>query len=200
MFGLFYLFMELIFLFIGVLEQMFGYVMVYFLIYFIGIFFVEVFVGLNIFINIQGCFGIVMLLIVIGVLFNILFDFLFIFVFDWGVKGVVFVIIILQVCSVGWVLFFLIFWCVFLWFEFCYMRLDWKVVGVILVLGVLLFIMVSIESLVGFVLNGLLKIFGDIYVSVLIIMQSVMFFVSVFFVGFVLGFVFIVSYNYGYGN
>ena len=60
--------------------------------------------------------------------------------------------------------------------------------------------MASTESLVGFVLNGSLKTFGDIYVSALTIMQSAMLFVSVPLSGFALGFVPIVSYNYGHGN
>ena len=80
------------------------------------------------------------------------------------------------------------------------MRLDRKVVGAILALGASPFIMASTESLVGFVLNGSLKTFGDIYVSALTIMQSAMLFVSVPLAGFALGFVPIVSYNYGHGN
>ena len=59
--------------------------------------------------------------------------------------------------------------------------------------------MASTESLVGFVLNGSLKHFGDIYVSALAIMQSAMQFASVPLVGFAQGFVPIVSYNYGHG-
>ena len=58
--------------------------------------------------------------------------------------------------------------------------------------------MASTESLVGFVLNGSLKHFGDIYVSALAIMQSAMQFVSVPLVGFAQGFVPVVSYNYGH--
>lgn len=60
--------------------------------------------------------------------------------------------------------------------------------------------MASTESMVGFVLNGTLKTFGDIYVSALTVMQSSMLFVSVPLTGFALGFVPIVSYNYGHGN
>ena len=58
--------------------------------------------------------------------------------------------------------------------------------------------MASTESLVGFVLNGSLKHFGDIYVSALAIMQSAMQFASVPLTGFAQGFVPIVSYNYGH--
>lgn len=136
--------------------------------------FVEVSVGLNTFINTQGRPGIAMLSIVIGALLNILLDPLFIFVFDWGVKGAALATIISQACSAGWVLFFLTSRRASLRLEPRYMRLDRKVVGAILALGASPFIMASTESLVGFVLNGSLKTFGDIYVSALTIMQSAM--------------------------
>ena len=198
--GLSYLFMEPILLFTGASEQTLGYATAYLSIYLIGTLFVEVSVGLNTFINTQGRPGIAMLSIVIGALLNILLDPLFIFVFDWGVKGAALATIISQACSAGWVLFFLTSRRASLRLEPRYMRLDRKVVGAILALGASPFIMASTESLVGFVLNGSLKTFGDIYVSALTIMQSAMLFVSVPLAGFALGFVPIVSYNYGHGN
>ena len=185
--GLSYLFMEPILLFTGASEQTLGYATAYLSIYLIGTLFVEVSVGLNTFINTQGRPGIAMLSIVIGALLNILLDPLFIFVFDWGVKGAALATIISQACSAGWVLFFLT-------SRRASLRLS------IFALGVSPFIMASTESLVGFVLNGSLKTFGDIYVSALTIMQSAMLFVSVPLAGFALGFVPIVSYNYGHGN
>lgn len=60
--------------------------------------------------------------------------------------------------------------------------------------------MASTESLVGFVLNSSLKNFGDIYVSALTILQSAVQFASVPLTGFALGFVPIISYNYGHGD
>lgn len=80
------------------------------------------------------------------------------------------------------------------------MKLQKEIVLSILALGVSPFIMASTESLVGFVLNGSLKYFGDIYVSALAIMQSAMLIVSVPLTGFAQGFVPIVSYNYGHLN
>lgn len=77
------------------------------------------------------------------------------------------------------------------------MRVDWKVVGRTLALGVSPFVMASTESIVGFVLNGTLKHYGDIYVSALAVMQSAMMLVSVPLAGFAQGFIPIASYNYG---
>lgn len=78
------------------------------------------------------------------------------------------------------------------------MRLHKSILLPILALGASPFIMASTESLVGFVLNGTLEQFGDIYVSALAIMQSAMMIVSVPLTGFAQGFVPIVSYNYGH--
>lgn len=195
-----YIFMEPILLFTGASEQTLGYATDYLSIYLIGTLFVEVSVGLNTFINTQGRPGIAMWSVVIGAVLNILLDPLFIFVFDMGVKGAALATIISQAATALWVLLFLTSSRASLRLETRYMKPDRKVIGAILALGASPFIMASTESLVGFVLNGTLKTFGDIYVSALTVMQSAMLFVSVPLTGFALGFVPIVSYNYGHGN
>lgn len=138
--------------------------------------------------------------VVIGAMLNILLDPLFIFVFNMGVKGAALATIISQAGSAIWVVSFLISSRASLRLESRYMKPDKKIIGAILALGLSPFIMASTESMVGFVLNGTLKTFGDIYVSALTVMQSSMLFVSVPLTGFALGFVPIVSYNYGHGN
>lgn len=195
-----YIFMEPILMFTGASHQTIGYAKDYLSIYLIGTLFVEVSVGLNTFINTQGRPAIAMWSIIIGAFLNILLDPLFIFVFQWGVKGAAIATIISQACSACWVLAFLTSNRASLRLERRYMKLDKKVIGAILALGASPFIMASTESLVGFVLNGSLKAFGDIYVSALTIMQSAMLIVSVPLSGFALGFVPIVSYNYGHRN
>lgn len=195
-----YIFMEPILLFTGASEQTLGYAADYLSIYLIGTLFVEVSVGLNTFINTQGRPGIAMWSVVIGAVLNILLDPLFIFVFDMGVKGAALATIISQAATALWVLLFLTSSRASLRLETRYMKPDRKVIGAILALGASPFIMASTESLVGFVLNGTLKTFGDIYVSALTVMQSAMLFVSVPLTGFALGFVPIASYNYGHGN
>lgn len=195
-----YIFMEPILLYTGASQQTIGYATDYLSIYLIGTLFVEVSVGLNTFINTQGRPGIAMWSIIIGAFLNILLDPLFIFVFEWGVKGAAIATIISQACSACWVLAFLTSDRASLRLERKYMKFDKKVIGAILALGASPFIMASTESLVGFVLNGSLKAFGDIYVGALTIMQSAMLIVSVPLSGFALGFVPIVSYNYGHGD
>lgn len=195
-----YIFMEPILMFTGASEQTIGYATDYLSIYLIGTLFVEISIGLNTFINTQGRPAIAMWSVVIGALLNIILDPLFIFVFDMGVKGAALATIISQMGTAIWVLLFLTSSRASLRLETRFMKPDKKVIGATLALGVSPFIMASTESLVGFVLNGTLKTFGDIYVSALTVMQSAMLFVSVPLAGFALGFVPIVSYNYGHGN
>lgn len=193
-----YLFMRPLLFLTGASEQTIGYAVDYLSVYLIGTLFVELSVGLNAFINTQGRPAIAMYSVLIGAILNILLDPLFIFVFGLGVKGAALATILSQACSAAWVIFFLTSHRASLKLERRYMKLQKEIVLSILALGVSPFIMASTESLVGFVLNGSLKHFGDIYVSALAIMQSAMLIVSVPLAGFAQGFVPIVSYNYGH--
>ena len=195
-----YTFMEPVLLFTGASERTIGYAVDYLSIYLIGTVFVQISTGLNTFINAQGRPGIAMWSVIIGAILNIGLDPLFIFQFDMGVKGAALATIISQACSAAWVLGFLFSKRASLRLEAKYMKLDKRILGMTLALGASPFIMASTESLVGFVLNGSLKPFGDINVSAMAVMQSAMLCVSVPLAGFAQGFVPIVSYNYGHGN
>lgn len=194
-----YLFMEPVLLLMGASEHTLGYAEDYLSVYLLGTLFVELSVGLNAFINTQGRPGIAMTSVLIGAAMNIVLDPVFIFGLDMGVKGAALATILSQACSAGWVLRFLFSRQASLPLERRYMKLDKGIVLSMLALGVSPFIMASTESLVGFVLNGSLKHFGDIHVSALAILQSAMQFASVPLVGFAQGFVPVASYNYGHG-
>ena len=194
-----YLFMEPVLLLTGASEHTLGYAEDYLSVYLLGTLFVELSVGLNAFINTQGRPGMAMTSVLIGAAMNIVLDPVFIFGLDMGVKGAALATILSQACSAGWVLRFLFSRQASLPLERRYMKLDKGIVLSMLALGVSPFIMASTESLVGFVLNGSLKHFGDIHVSALAILQSAMQFASVPLVGFAQGFVPVASYNYGHG-
>lgn len=194
-----YLFMEPVLLLTGASEHTLGYAEDYLSVYLLGTLFVELSAGLNAFINTQGRPGIAMTSVLIGAAMNIVLDPVFIFGLDMGVKGAALATILSQACSAGWVLRFLFSRQASLPLERRYMKLDKGIVLSMLALGVSSFIMASTESLVGFVLNGSLKHFGDIHVSALAILQSAMQFASVPLVGFAQGFVPVASYNYGHG-
>ena len=182
-----YLFMEPILLLVGASENTLQYAVDYLSVYLLGTLFVEISTGLNTFINAQGRPAIAMWSVVIGALLNIVLDPLFIFVFDMGVKGAAIATVLSQACSAIWIVHFLISDKASLRLEKRYLKLHRNIVSAIVALGISPFIMASTESLVGFVLNGSLKHFGDIYVSALAIMQSAMQFASVPLTGFAQG-------------
>lgn len=195
-----YTFMEPILLLTGASHSTLPYAVDYLSIYLLGTLFVEVSVGLNTFINAQGRPAIGMYSVLIGALLNIALDPVFIFWLDMGVRGAAIATVISQACSAVWVMGFLCSRKASLRLERVHLKPDRRVVLSILALGVSPFIMASTESMVGFVLNGSLQRFGDIYVSALAILQSAMQFASVPLTGFAQGFVPIVSYNYGHGD
>ena len=195
-----YIFMEPILLLTGASERTLPFAEDYLSVYLLGTLFVEISTGLNTFINSQGRPAIAMWSVVIGALLNIILDPIFIFTLDMGVKGAAIATVLSQAVSAIWVLRFLTSRSASLPLERRHMRLQKKIVLSVVALGVSPFIMASTESLVGFVLNGSLKHFGDIYVSALAIMQSAMQFASVPLVGFAQGFIPVVSYNYGHAN
>lgn len=195
-----YIFMEPILLAIGASANTLPYAVDYLSVYLLGTLFVETVVGLNLFINCQGRPDVAMCSVIIGAVLNIVLDPLFIFVFDMGVKGAALATILSQACSAVWVLRFLTSQKASLRLERRYMKLDRRIVGATLALGLSPFIMASTESLVGFVLNGSLERYGDIYVSALAVMQAAMLCVSVPLTGFAQGFVPVASYNYGHGD
>lgn len=195
-----YLFMKPILTSIGASTHTLPYAVDYLSVYLLGTLFVEVAVGLNTFINCQGRPSVAMCSVIIGAVLNIVLDPLFIFTFGMGVKGAALATILSQACSAVWVLAFLTSKRASLQLERRYLQLDRRIVGATLALGLSPFIMASTESLVGFVLNGSLERYGDIYVSALAVMQAAMLCVSVPLTGFAQGFVPVVSYNFGHGN
>ena len=82
-----YALMEPILLLTGASERTIGYATDYLSVYLMGTLFVELSVGLNTFINIQGRPAIAMYSVLIGAVLNIALDPLFIFTFGMGVKG-----------------------------------------------------------------------------------------------------------------
>lgn len=198
--GIAYIFMKPLLLQVGASEVTLGYAVSYLRIYLLGTFFVMITSGFNSFINSQGRPGIAMCSVLIGAAMNIILDPLFIFVFHMGVAGAAVATVISQFFSALWILLFLISKKASLRIEKKYLKLNKKIVADIFALGVSPFIMASTESIVGFVLNGTLKAFGDIYISSMTVMQSAMQFIAVPVTGFQQGFTPVVSYNYGHRN
>ncbi len=195
-----YTFMEPILTFTGASINTIGYASEYLSIYLLGTLFVMISMGLNSFITVQGRPGIAMWSVVIGAIVNILLDYIFIFIFDMGVKGAAYATVISQACSAAWVLGFLTSKRASLVLDVRHMKFQSKTVLPIIALGLSPFVMSSTEALVGFVLNGSLKAYGDIHISSMAVIQSALLVASIPLTGFAQGFTPIVSYNYGAGN
>lgn len=195
-----YIFMTPILNLIGASDVTFTYAYDYLTVYLTGTIFVMFTAGLTTFINAQGRSKIAMISVLIGAVANIALDPLFIYTFKMGVKGAAVATVISQFLSSAFVLGFLFSKKASLRIEKKYMKIDAKILKRMFALGVAPFIMASTESLIGFAFNSTLRLYGDVYVSALTVMQSAIQIVGVPLSGFSQGFVPIISYNYGTGN
>lgn len=185
----------------GASEETIDYALDYISIYLAGTIFVQLALGLNAYITAQGYALVSMGSVIIGAALNIALDPVFIFVLDMGVKGAAVATIISQCVSTCWVVAFLSSKRSGLRIRRENMRLEKRIVGRILALGIAPFIMQSTESLVTVVLNSGLQLYGgDLYVATVTIMQSIMQMVVMPVQGIAQGVQPIISYNYGAGN
>jgi len=177
------------------------YAMDYLSIYLWGSVSVLLSLGLNNFITTQGFATTSMLTVIIGAVCNIVLDPVLIFVLGLGVKGAALATILSQTVSAVWVLAFLRGRKTLLHLRGKYLRLDWKVLGPVVAIGVSPFIMQSTESLVSISFNSSLKFYGDdVYVGAMTIASSVMQVGSMPLHGIAQGAQPIIGYNYGAGQ
>lgn len=199
--GVFYVFHVPFLYMFGASDETIPYAASYLKIYLAGTLFVELAMGLNTFIIVQGQSKIAMLSILIGAMVNVVLDPIFIFVFGWGVQGAAIATVISQALSAFWNVRFLYGRKSTLKIRISLIRCDWTVIKNILALGISPFIMRSTECLISIVVNRQLQVYGnDLYVGSMTIMQSVMQFMSAPIAGFTQGVQPIISYNYGAGN
>lgn len=195
--GFYFVKEPLLYLF-GASDATIPYAQDYLNIYLVGTIFVMAYQGLNMYISCQGHARTAMLSVLIGAILNIGLDPLFIFGLEMGIKGAALATIISQGVSAIWVVSFLLSKRTGLKIRKQNLRLNARVCGAILALGISPFIMQSTESLISIVLNrGLQHYGGDIYVGVLTILQSVMQLIVIPVQGFSQGAQPIISYNYG---
>ena len=151
---IFLLFKEPILWAFGASETTINYALDYLTIYVMGTLFVQIALGMNTFINTQGFAKIGMFTVLIGAVINIVLDPILIFTFDMGVKGAALASIIAQGVSTLFALNFLFGKKSILKIRKKYLKLDKKIVGSILALGIAPFIMQATESLVLVSLNN----------------------------------------------
>lgn len=191
---------DFLFLF-GASENTITYAWGYLRIYACGTIFVMFSIGLNSFITTQGFSTIGMATVLIGAIANIILDPIFIFGFDMGVEGAALATIMSQALSAVWVLHFLWGKKTTLQIRKKYLRVKKEFALPVLALGVSPFVMQGTESLINISFNtSLYKYGGDIAVSAMTILGSVMQMVFLPLNGLTQGAQPIVSYNFGAGN
>ncbi len=191
---------ELLFM-VGASENTITYAYDYLSIYTIGCLFVQITLGLNLYITGQGFATTSMLTVLIGAVLNIILDPIFIFVFDMGIRGAALATIISQGVSALWILLFLMGKKTTLRIKFKYLKPDIKFIIPILTLGLSPFIMSITESLVSMTFNtSLMQYGGDLAVGAMTIIVSVRQIASLPQSGLTQGAQPIISYNYGANN
>ena len=158
----------------GASDATYPYAATYMVIYLLGTVCVMTSLGLNPYINSQGFPRMGMLTVLLGAVANIVLDPLFIFVLDMGVRGAAIATVLSQLLSALWVLRFLTGPKAELRLHFRGFRPDFSCIRKIAVLGISSFVMSFTDSLVQVASNATLRMFGgDIYVSVMTVINSV---------------------------
>lgn len=177
------------------------YALGYLRVYAIGTLFVQLSLGLNMFITTQGFAKYSMATVLIGAIANIILDPIFIYGLNLGVQGAALATILSQALSAVWVLKFLTGSRSILKIRPKNMVLKPAIFLPVLALGLSPFVMQSTESLLNVCFNvSLQKYGGDLAVGAMTILSSTM---TVFLMpmqGLCQGGQPIISYNYGAGN
>ena len=182
----------------GASEATLPYASDYISIYLVGTIFVQIALGLNLFITNQGFAKTSMMTVCIGAVLNIVLDPIFIYVFGMGVKGAALATIISQGVSCLWVLKFLTGKKTILKIRLKNLVLDGKIVTSVLSLGVSPFIMQATECLIQLTFNnGMLKYGNDLYVALMSILFSLTQLIWMPLNGFSQGAQPVIGYNYG---
>lgn len=185
----------------GASDKTLPYALDYMRIYVLGTICVMFSLGLNPYITTQGFSKDAMKTVIIGAVCNIILDPIFIFGFGMGVKGAALATIISQGVSAVWVIFFLHGKKSIVKIRRKYLKLDMKVLGPVLALGVSPFIMTATESAINICFNmSLSKFGGDVAVGAMTILSSIMQLQMMPVQGLSQGAQPIMSYNYGAGN
>lgn len=170
-------------------------------IYILGSIFVLIVMGMNPFITTQGFSRISMMTTVIGAVINIVLDPIFIFVFGMGVKGAALATILSQAVGALWILRFITGKKTILRLKKSNLKLEKKIVGPCLALGISTFVMLSTESLLSISFTSSLSRYGgDLAVGAMTILTSVSQLILMPLQGICQGGQPIISYNFGARN
>ncbi len=185
----------------GASENTIDYAAAYMNVYAIGTIFVQLTLGLNMFITAQGFAKTGMLTVLIGAVINIVLDPVFISGLNMGVRGAALATILSQAVSCIWCLVFLCGEKSHLRIQKKYLALKRQIIIPCVTLGLAAFIMQVSESIITVCFNAsLLKYGGDIAVGAMTICTSTIQFAMLPIQGIGQGSQPIASYNYGAKN
>ena len=185
----------------GASEKTLPFALGYMRIYVAGSIFVMMTLGLNMFITTQGFAKISMLTTVIGAVINIVLDPIFIFVFNMGVRGAALATVLSQAVGAVWILHFLTGNKTILRLKKANLRLDAKIIGPCLALGISTFVMLSTESILSISFTSSLSRYGgDLAVGAMTIITSTNQLIVMPLQGICQGGQPVISYNYGAKN
>ena len=184
---------------LGATETTYFYAQQYLTVYLTGTVFVMIGTGMSGFINLQGFPRYAMLSTTLGAGINMALDPIFIFALGMGVRGAALASVLSQAVSCAMVLRFLFGKRAVL--RLCprdLLRADWKIVRETASLGLSGFVMAGTNGVVQAVCNRMLSVFGgDLYISVMTIINSVREMTMLPVSGLTTGSQPVVSYNYG---
>jgi len=182
----------------GASDATYPYASGYMLIYLLGTVFVMISLGMNPYINSQGFAKTGMKTVVLGAVSNMILDPIFIFGLHMGVKGAAIATVISQLLSAIWALAFLTGKRAELTLDFRGFKPDFACIGEIAKLGISTFVMSFTNGLVQVACNSMLQTFGgDLYISVMTVINSVREIASAPVMAISDGSTPIISYNYG---
>lgn len=190
-----------ILLLFGASDKTIEYATSYMSIYALGTLFVQMTLGMNMFITAQGFANYGMITVLIGAIINIILDPILIFKFGLGVRGAALATVISQGVSCIWCVLFLSGKKTLLRLKFKNFKLEKDIILPCVALGTATFIMQASESVISVCFNSsLLKYGGDVAVGAMTICTSIMQFAMLPMQGIGMGAQPISSYNYGAKN
>lgn len=186
----------------GASEDTIEYALDYMRIYALGMVFSLPVLGLNSFLTTQGFSNFAMVTTLIGAVMNIILDPILIYGFGMGVEGAAIATVFSQAVSAVWVLWFLMKGKkTILRLRLSRMRLNPKVFGPCLALGISGFVMLSTEAVLNICFNSSLSSYGgDVAVGSMTIISSCSNLALLPTSGICQGCQPITSYNFGAGN
>jgi len=193
-----FIFMHRLLALLGASEAVLPYAETYLRIILYGGIFAAMSPGINHFIRSDGHPRTSMFTQLLGAGLNIILDPIFIFVFGWGIAGAAWATIISQFVSFVWVMFYFNSGWTRLRFRIENMRLDFRLVLSIMAIGFAPFAMQMAMSLLNAIMNRTLFAYGgDLAVSVMGIIYSILIIIMMPLMGLNQGAQPIMGYNYG---